>query len=278
MDLSWQTIDTSEAAASGGPFPQIDGSEFVYEIFVADGNNQPFYSQKCDLNTTSVKITRLQPNTLYTVSIRASLPDRDLYGEPSGFATFRTKSIAPETPAPPKIGNRGPTWLVVNWRNSINMNFVKSVVVQIAKTEKREKDRETSYWTSYECSGVDQSKITGLEIGTNYKIRIISRNDVGDSDPSPPVYASTIVLNQSHHQHGPSSSQIQQIRLNLPPPIIAFCLNRAIKLAWNPFPGFNQNNYILEICDPSKTNDFIPISNDCYNPNGTGANVQNLQR
>uniref|UniRef100_A0A914RMS1 Uncharacterized protein n=1 Tax=Parascaris equorum TaxID=6256 RepID=A0A914RMS1_PAREQ len=31
-DISWQELDTSEASAPGGPFPQIDASEFTYEI------------------------------------------------------------------------------------------------------------------------------------------------------------------------------------------------------------------------------------------------------
>lgn len=31
-DIDWQELDTSEASAPGGPFPQIDASEFTYEI------------------------------------------------------------------------------------------------------------------------------------------------------------------------------------------------------------------------------------------------------
>lgn len=31
-EISWQELDTSEASAPGGPFPQIDASEFTYEI------------------------------------------------------------------------------------------------------------------------------------------------------------------------------------------------------------------------------------------------------
>lgn len=31
-DIAWQELDTSEASAPGGPFPQIDASEFTYDI------------------------------------------------------------------------------------------------------------------------------------------------------------------------------------------------------------------------------------------------------
>ena len=34
--IAWQPLDTSEASASGGPFPQIDVSEFTYEIILSE--------------------------------------------------------------------------------------------------------------------------------------------------------------------------------------------------------------------------------------------------
>ena len=239
VEVSWQAIDTSEAAASGGPFPQIDASEFVYEVFVFEPNNPNVMvaSHKCEQNASVLRINRLKPNTNYMVNIRASLPDRDLYGYQSASVSFKTKAIVPETPGQPKLSNRGPTWLIVNWKNSISSGQAKSVIVQIAKNDKRD-----TYSTVFEGPG-EQTKITNLEPSTTYKVRIIARNDVGDSEPSPPQYLATTASNLPHHHQGPSSSQGQHFRIQ--PPAVVGSYNRSIKLVWNPI--YNPNNYT--VCD-----------------------------
>jgi len=266
VEVSWQAIDTSEAAASGGPFPQIDASEFVYEVFVFEPNNPNVMvaSHKCEQNASVLRINRLKPNTNYMVNIRASLPDRDLYGYQSASVSFKTKAIVPETPGQPKLSNRGPTWLIVNWKNSISSGQAKTVIVQIAKNDKRD-----TYSTVFEGPG-EQTKITNLEPSTTYKVRIIARNDVGDSEPSPPQYIATTASNLPHHHQGPSSSQGQHFRI--PPPGVVGSYNRSIKLVWNPI--YNPNNYTLEYCD-ARSNDFQPVPHECYN--STGAIVTNLQ-
>lgn len=39
-DIEWEEIDTSEASAPGGPFPQIDRSEFIYHIVLFEGSGK----------------------------------------------------------------------------------------------------------------------------------------------------------------------------------------------------------------------------------------------
>lgn len=46
-----QELDTSEASAPGGPFPQFDASEFSYQIVLYENDrNQPNFisSYRCD--------------------------------------------------------------------------------------------------------------------------------------------------------------------------------------------------------------------------------------
>ena len=44
-NVIWQALDTSEASASGGPFPHIDASDFTYEINVQETRNESSIKQ-----------------------------------------------------------------------------------------------------------------------------------------------------------------------------------------------------------------------------------------
>jgi hypothetical protein len=289
VEVTWQEIDTSEAAASGGPFPQIDASEFIYEVFVYEGKPQgpPASCQRCEPQSGNVlKIEKLKPNTQYCVNIRATLPERDVTGALSQPTFFRTLSILHEIPPPPKIGNRGPTWMQVSCKNALNMSLlIKTIVVQYAKAK-------GEFMTFNEVSS-DQVRITNLEPLTSYRVRIILRTDMGDTEPSPPSYAQTSASNlqqqgsgipqqqsiqplqqqqQQHpHQNGPSSSS-SSYEIKIPPPQINGCFNRSIRLVWAPVYGFH--NYTLEYCE-SRSNDFHPIEDREYTNNG--ACVRDLQ-
>ena len=46
-DIDWQELDTSEASAPGGPFPQIDASEFTYEIVLFESVGRVVSSYRC---------------------------------------------------------------------------------------------------------------------------------------------------------------------------------------------------------------------------------------
>jgi hypothetical protein len=287
VEVSWQEIDTSEAAASGGPFPQIDASEFIYEIFVFEGKPQgsPASSLRCEPQSGNVlKIEKLKPNTQYCVNVRASLPERDVIGALSQPAFFKTLSVLHEIPPPPKIGNRGPTWMQVSWKNALNMSLpIKTIVVQYAKAK-------GEFIPFYEGNS-EQVRITGLEPSTSYRVRIILRTEMGDTEPSQPSYAQTVPSNlhlqsqipppqqlqqlqqlqqQPQHQHhnGPSSSH----EVKIPPPSVIGCFNRSIRLSWAPLYGFN--NYALEYCE-ARSADFHIIEDRDYTHNG--ANVSHLQ-
>ncbi|KAK6030935.1 fibronectin type III domain protein [Ostertagia ostertagi] len=46
-DIAWQQLDTSEAAAPGGPFPQIDASEFTYQIVLFENHGRFVSTYRC---------------------------------------------------------------------------------------------------------------------------------------------------------------------------------------------------------------------------------------
>lgn len=67
--VQWQPLDCSEASASGGPFPQIDASEFTYEAIVyerkPDGEIRNNY--RCQADQSQQWLCDLKPSTEYFV-------------------------------------------------------------------------------------------------------------------------------------------------------------------------------------------------------------------
>uniref|UniRef100_A0A7E4ZXR2 Fibronectin type-III domain-containing protein n=1 Tax=Panagrellus redivivus TaxID=6233 RepID=A0A7E4ZXR2_PANRE len=275
VELSWQELDTSEAAASGGPFPQIDASEFTYEIFVYDGTSRrPAQQYRCEVVPGSqniMRLPRLRPNSDYSVTIRANLPSRDLYGNASTPVNFRTLPLLPEQPAAPKIGQRTPTTLNVSWRYNGNVT-VTAFVIQYSKA------KNDNYVVAYE-GGSEFCKITHLEPATAYRVRIVARSEYGDSEPSPPTYAQTsaeqvvVVNNNNNNRVSVVPQPSTAVAYKLPPPQIIACYNRSVKLLWAPL--YDPNSYTLEYSD-GRMNDWRAVLDDCYNSSGNGATVNGL--
>uniref|UniRef100_A0A914D1Y9 Fibronectin type-III domain-containing protein n=1 Tax=Acrobeloides nanus TaxID=290746 RepID=A0A914D1Y9_9BILA len=265
-EISWQELDTSEAAASGGPFPQIDASEFTYEIFVHEGstNGRVATQHRCDPNgspSCRLKITRLKPYTDYYVHIRASLPERDLYGYPSAAAYFRTLSTKPETPSPPRILECAPTWMSVSWRApTSNGSPISSYALQIAK------GKNDPFVNVYEGPN-EQARVNALEPGSHYRVRVVAHNEYGSSEPSVITHVSTPVSDDQPPQ--PTSF------IKIPPPTVLSVSAKSAKLSWT----MNNDYYsaVLEICDMVRGVTYTPINQECYSHSGTSALVNGLQ-
>uniref|UniRef100_A0A915CX49 Fibronectin type-III domain-containing protein n=1 Tax=Ditylenchus dipsaci TaxID=166011 RepID=A0A915CX49_9BILA len=213
-DIVWLELDTSEAAASGGPFPQIDASEFSYEIFVYEGNLPRCVMQhRCSANGATAGsssnspsspspsasngfccLTRLKPATEYMVNIRASLPERELAGNLSQHTPFRTLPSKPEPPQMPKCLNRQATAATIAWRMPlVNGSHINAYFLQISKGKSSSEPFETCY------EGLnEQFRITNLEPGACYRVRVIARNDFGMSEPS-----AALTIYMLHHTSGP---------------------------------------------------------------------------
>ncbi|VDM61315.1 unnamed protein product [Angiostrongylus costaricensis] len=116
-DIAWQQLDTSEAAASGGPFPQIDASEFTYQIVLFENHGRFVSTYRCETETgNKLRLCQLRPNTDYYVQLKACLEERGLVGEPSQPVCFKTAPGRPEAPLMFRCVSRGIEYLVVAWR------------------------------------------------------------------------------------------------------------------------------------------------------------------
>lgn len=68
--VQWQPFDCSEASASGGPFPQIDASEFTYEILLYERRpeGKPTSNYRCQADQLQQQwLANLKPSTEYFV-------------------------------------------------------------------------------------------------------------------------------------------------------------------------------------------------------------------
>lgn len=140
--------DTSEAGASGGPFPQIDASEFQYELNLFECSGQQHHKclvlQRSPALATATApspqgnnvfvLPMLRPATDYQMRIRASLPERDLYGSPSEPVVFRTHPTKPDPPSMPKVVTRQACVVHVQWRSPANNGSpINSYQLQMAR-------------------------------------------------------------------------------------------------------------------------------------------------
>ncbi|KAI1716858.1 fibronectin type III domain-containing protein [Ditylenchus destructor] len=287
-DIMWLELDTSEAAASGGPFPQLDASEFFYDIFVHEGHQNPkcVMQHRCGsvaaAGNSSVansggaspapspstanngySLNRLKPATDYLVNIRASLPERDLCGNLSPHTAFRTMPSRPEAPLMPKCLSKQGNAATVGWRAPPpNGAPILAYCVQMCK------GKSDPFETVFEGLA-EQTRINNLEAGSNYRVRVIARNEYGCSEPSPVL---TIFMQTNALQHGKGPAQRPA------PPTVMSVSARGVKLSWAPI-SVDYTSLILEMCDYTRANPnvFNPVANECYASSGTFASVQNLQ-
>ncbi|VDM40266.1 unnamed protein product [Toxocara canis] len=256
-DISWQELDTSEASAPGGPFPQIDASEFTYEIVLFESvqNGRIVSSYRCEPDSGNrVRLCRLRPNTDYYVHLRASLEERGLQGSPSPAVKFRTLCTVPECPQPPRFIARTHSSLTVGWRSAIdNGSPITLYRIEIA-SERNGEENEHQYEVVYEGLA-EQTKIKGLSPSMRYRVRVVACNSEGDSQPS-----AAIVMNTAS-MHPPKQPQRPQL---------VSLSSRAVKLSWNDLP---EHSYTLEMSDAARCSDFTSI---CERAQQSSANITDL--
>lgn len=256
-DISWQELDTSEASAPGGPFPQIDASEFTYEIVLFESvqNGRIASSYRCEPDSGNrVRLCRLRPNTDYYVHLRASLEERGLQGNPSPAVKFHTLCMVPECPHPPRFVSRTQNSLTVAWRAAVdNGSPIVLYRIEIA-VEKSGDENEEQYEVVYEGLG-EQAKIKGLMSSTSYRVRLIATNAEGDSQPS------TAISMQTASPHPPKSPQRPQL---------VSLSSRAVNLSWTSLP---EHSYTLEMSESGRSNEFSSV---CERAQQSSASITDL--
>ncbi|CAG9535682.1 unnamed protein product [Cercopithifilaria johnstoni] len=238
-DIAWQELDTSEASAPGGPFPQIDASEFTYDIVLFESVGRIVSSYRCEPDSGNrVRLCRLRPNTEYYVQLRASLEERGLQGSPSTAVKFRTLTTVPESPHPPRLVSRTHNSVTVSWRSTIdNGSPITCYRLELASSGQQE---EEGFETVYEGLA-EQFRIKDLTPSTRYRVRLTATNSDGDSQPSAAISICTSALSCPPKQ--PHCPQLVSLSA------------KCIKLSWNTQP---QHLYTLEMTD-IRTNEYSVV-------------------
>uniref|UniRef100_F1KRI8 Fibronectin type III domain-containing protein 3B n=1 Tax=Ascaris suum TaxID=6253 RepID=F1KRI8_ASCSU len=255
-DISWQELDTSEASAPGGPFPQIDASEFTYEIVLFESvhNGRIVSSYRCEPDSGNrVRLCRLRPNTDYYVHLKASLEERGLQGSPSPAVKFRTLCTVPECPQPPRFIARTQSSLTVGWRPAID-NGSPITLYRIEIAQERNGEESEHYEVVYEGLA-EQTKIKGLSPSTRYRVRVVACNSEGESQPSAAIGMNTSSM------HPPKQPQRPQL---------ASLSSRAVKLSWSDLP---EHSYTLEMSDTGLPTEFTSV---CERAQQSSANITDL--
>ncbi|VDO81516.1 unnamed protein product [Heligmosomoides polygyrus] len=255
-DIAWQQLDTSEvgvlvAAAPGGPFPQIDASEFTYQIVLFENHGRfvSTYSDlfRCETETgNKLRLCQLRPNTDYYVQLKACLEERGLVGEPSQPVCFKTAPGRPEAPLMFRCVSRGVDHLVVAWRPpNDNGASISNYTVYISKPSD---DVGEKVWEGRSC----EARITSLRPATSYRLRVTAANRIGESSEAGPIVVTT-------RSDCPPPAP--------PPPNVVSVNARCVKLAWSSVP---ECTYTVEMHDVAAGPNAISVVKDRV----SGANAQ----
>ncbi|RCN29293.1 fibronectin type III domain protein [Ancylostoma caninum] len=246
-DIAWQQLDTSEAAAPGGPFPQIDASEFTYQIVLFENHGRFVSTYRCETETgNKLRLCQLRPNTDYYVQLKACLEERGLVGEPSQPVCFKTAPGRPEAPLMFRCVARGIDHLVVAWRPpNDNGASIISYTVYISKPSD---DIGEKVWEGRSC----EARITSLRPATSYRLRVTATNRIGESSEAAPIVVTT-------RSDCPPPAP--------PPPNVVSVNARCVKLAWSNNP---ECTYTVEMHDVAAGPNAITIVKDRV----AGANAQ----
>ncbi|CAD6185291.1 unnamed protein product [Caenorhabditis auriculariae] len=230
-EVQWQHIDTSEAAAPGGPFPQIDSSEFIYHVVLFESTGRFVATSKYDTSMgNNLRMCSLRPNTEYIVKLKVSLDERGLMGETTQVR-FKTAPGRPEPPMTPTLLTRGLDSLKLSWR-AANDNgcIIHCYYVYLSLTFKEEIPPKV-YQTERPEILIDE-----LSPETSYRIRITAVNALGESGESSPL---TVV----------TRCEDAPIQPEPIPPTIVQTSQRSVKVAWNGQTESSSAGMQLEMYD-----------------------------
>lgn len=195
--VQWLPFDCSEASANGGSFPQIDASEFTYEVLLYEDTpeGQPSQNHRCQAELYPQKwLADLKPASDYFVRyegeglrrsgekprvlgfrLRASLEERGITGEPSPAVAFKTKAAQPEKPNPPTVQQRSKTWILLTWQQPReNGSPIGSYHLEIDYGDPAVEGFKEVY-----SGAALEYKVQNLETSTAYQIRLAASNALG---------------------------------------------------------------------------------------------------
>uniref|UniRef100_A0A0N5C8U1 Fibronectin type-III domain-containing protein n=1 Tax=Strongyloides papillosus TaxID=174720 RepID=A0A0N5C8U1_STREA len=232
-EISWNEIDIKELSLHNNISTSIniEPSEFAYEVFLYEHSESGrlILNQTADRNQFKMKLLKLKPFTNYWVNMRVALIDRDIYGSPSKYLSFKTNPSVPDAPSSVKCISKSATWVQITWKYpNNNGSQITNFIVQFAKNKLDPFDK---VWEGLS----DTCKITDLEPSSSYRVRIIAVNSEGNSEPSLMIPVNTYAV---HKNTTPSKPP------NLPTVIEVGA--EKVKIRWDENQNTNDNkgNYV----------------------------------
>ncbi|GMT05105.1 hypothetical protein PENTCL1PPCAC_27279, partial [Pristionchus entomophagus] len=243
VEVGWQEMDTSEAN-SAAPFPQIDGSEFSYQICVSEvGGGRAsrrerdivvkVSSHRMSAERSRARVGKLLPNREYTVQVQARLEERDIHGEYSAGTHFKTPAGRPDAPTGLKPECIQSDSVVLRWNTPADGGAPLShySLYRVTANERGEEEVEVFMETREYMA-----KVEGLKPGASYKFKVSASNRFGESALS----------------HQPASIMTRGDVLFLP--TVAVSGPRAAKITWPVMPEWT---YTVEQIDSRGVNTIL---------------------
>lgn len=245
--VTWTPFDCSEASASGGPFPQIDASEFTYQVLLYEKRPDavPKYNHRCQSDITQQSLSDLKPSTEYFVRLRALLEERGLSGEPSPPVSFKTKCTEPDKPLAPRLNQRLKTALLFRWtapcENGSRIVAYHLDLMRDPAQPPADGLYKDEWFDEVYCGPNKQTKVTHLLPSTLYRVRLAASNQFGKS-----VYSDPILVQTAGAAPPPPD-----------PPRLAQAKAHSLLLEWNRRDGDDEFRLAME--DPTSGHGFLPV-------------------
>ncbi|GMR31116.1 hypothetical protein PMAYCL1PPCAC_01311, partial [Pristionchus mayeri] len=247
VEVGWQEMDTSEAN-SAAPFPQIDGSEFSYQILVSEAGRsirrdrdivvKVSNGHRTGTERNRTRIPKLLPNREYSVQVQARLEERGIHGEYSAGTHFKTPAGKPDAPSGLKAESVSADSVVLRWNVPVDGGspIIHYSLYRVSANDKGDEEAEVFLETRDYVA-----KVEGLKPGASYKFKVTATNRFGES---------------------PSSAQLPVCMRGgvavggevLFAPTVVACGMRSAKIAW---PAVPEWTYTVEQIDARGLNTIL---------------------
>lgn len=156
----------------------LQQSEIMYEVMLCEKIKEKRFKSVYSGMDHHCNITSLKPATEYYICIQASVDD--IRGNTAKGITFKTKTVEPEAPQPPRLCARTKNSLTLKW--SSNCDSPNSKITYILEyDEVSQQGYSRNSFAPIYTGPLKQYKVTKLAPATGYRFRLAAMNEKGKS-------------------------------------------------------------------------------------------------
>ncbi|GFY48448.1 fibronectin type III domain-containing protein 3B [Trichonephila inaurata madagascariensis] len=152
----------------------LQQSEIMYEVMLCEKTKETKFKSVYSGMDHHCNITSLKPATEYYICIQASVDD--VRGNTAKGITFKTKTVEPEAPQPPRLCARTKNSLTLKW--SSNCDSPNSKITYILECDE---GYSRNNFSPIYTGPLKQYKVTKLSPATGYRFRLAAMNEKGKS-------------------------------------------------------------------------------------------------